>query len=46
MRSVILVGILVPVLATRRREPGSGLWNLKVGGEAKPVSSDGADITL
>jgi hypothetical protein len=46
MRLFIPVGVLALVLAGCQREPGSGLWNLKVGGEAKLVSSDGSEIVL
>jgi hypothetical protein len=46
MRSIFLVGVFLPVMAGCHREPGSGLWHLTVGGEARLVSSDGSDITL
>jgi hypothetical protein len=46
MRLFILVGVITLIVAGCQREPGSGLWNLKVGGEAKLISSDGSDITL
>ena len=46
MRLFVLVGLLTLLVAGCQREPGSGLWNLKVGGEAKLISSDGSDITL
>jgi hypothetical protein len=46
MRSFVPIGVLTLMLAGCQKQPGSGLWNLKVGGEAKLVSSDGSDITL
>jgi hypothetical protein len=46
MRLFVLVGALTLLVAGCQREAGSGLWNLKVGGEAKLISSDGSDITL
>ena len=46
MRLLIFVGMLTLMVAGCQREQGSGLWNLKLGGEAKLVSSDGSDVKL
>src|SRR5262245_29564547 len=46
MRFIILIGVLTLMIAGCRREPGSGLWDLSVGREAKLISPDGSDITL
>ena len=46
MRSIVLIGALTLMIAGCQREPGSGLWDLRVGGDAKLVSPDGSDITL
>src|SRR4051794_30914178 len=46
MKSFVLIGVLALTIAGCRREPGSGLWNLTVGGAAQLVSPDGSDLTL
>jgi hypothetical protein len=46
MKSVVLVGVLALAISGCHQKPGSGLWHLTIGGQAKLVSSDGSDITL
>jgi hypothetical protein len=46
MRFLALIVFLTMMIPGCERQPGNGLWNLKVGGEAKLVSSDGSEITL
>ena len=46
MRSFVLFGALLLIAIGCGSQQGGGLWNLKVGGDAKLISADGSDITL
>jgi len=46
MRNLVLLGALSLMIAGCGTKTGHGLWNLKVGGEAKLVSADGSAITI
>ena len=46
MRFLVLFGTLSLMIAGCGSKPGHGLWNLKIGGEARLVSADGSDITI
>lgn len=46
MTRFILIGTLAIAISGCGSKPGSGLWHLKVGGEAKLISADGSEITL
>ena len=46
MRTSVLIGVLTLMITGCGSKPGHGRWNLKVGGEARLVSTDGSEITL
>ena len=42
----VVIAALSLMMAGCQKQRGSGLWDLKVGGEARLISPDGSDITL